>query len=49
MRQDYFSQEVNRKGTLSVKWNPQAIKGITGNEEAEPFWVADMDLSLIHI
>jgi len=43
MRQDYFSQEVNRKGTLSVKWNPQAIKGITGNDEAEPFWVADMD------
>lgn len=43
MQKDYFSQEVNRKGTLSVKWNPQAIKGIAATEKAEPFWVADMD------
>ena len=43
MQQDYFSQEVNRKGTLSVKWNPQAIQGIAATEKAEPFWVADMD------
>jgi len=43
MQQDYFSQEVNRKGTLSVKWNPKAIKSIAATEEAEPFWVADMD------
>ncbi len=43
MNQDYFSQEVNRRGTLSVKWNPQAIKGIAATETAEPFWVADMD------
>ncbi len=43
MNQDYFSQEVNRKGTLSVKWNPKTIKSIAATEEAEPFWVADMD------
>ncbi len=43
MQKDYFSQEVQRKGTLSVKWNPKAIKGISANEHAEPFWVADMD------
>ncbi len=43
MQQEYFSQEVNRRGTLSVKWNPKAIKGIAATEEAEPFWVADMD------
>ena len=43
MQQDYFSQEVNRKGTLSVKWNPKAIMSIAATEEAEPFWVADMD------
>ena len=43
MNQDYFSQEVNRKGTLSVKWNPKTIKGIAATEKAEPFWVADMD------
>lgn len=43
MQQDYFSQEVNRKGTLSVKWNTRAIKGMAANGEAEPFWVADMD------
>lgn len=43
MQQDYFSQEVNRKGTLSVKWSPQAIRSIAATEEAEPFWVADMD------
>jgi len=43
MQQDYFSQEVNRKGTLSVKWNSKAIKSIAATEDAEPFWVADMD------
>ena len=43
MQQNYFSQKVDRRGTLSVKWNPKAIKGIAATEEAEPFWVADMD------
>ncbi len=43
MDQEYFSQEVNRKGTLSVKWDPKAIKSIASTEKAEPFWVADMD------
>lgn len=43
MEQSYFSQPVNRKGTLSVKWNPSSIKSVAANTEAEPFWVADMD------
>ena len=43
MQKEYFSQDVDRRGTLSVKWNPQAIKGIAATEMAEPFWVADMD------
>lgn len=38
-----FDQAVNRKGTLSVKWNEDAIASIAGNRNAEPFWVADMD------
>lgn len=38
-----FDEPVIRKGTLSVKWNPAAIENITGNPNAEPFWVADMD------
>lgn len=43
MQKDYFSQEVDRRGTLSVKWNPKTIQGIAATGEAEPFWVADMD------
>lgn len=39
-----FDTPVSRKGTLSVKWDEKAIQGICGNPEAEPFWVADMDL-----
>lgn len=38
-----FDEVVNRKGTLSVKWNGDAIASIAGNRNAEPFWVADMD------
>jgi cystathionine beta-lyase len=38
-----FDKAVNRKNTLSVKWNEQAIKSIAGVVDAEPFWVADMD------
>ncbi|WP_320129472.1 aminotransferase class I/II-fold pyridoxal phosphate-dependent enzyme [uncultured Sphaerochaeta sp.] len=40
-----FDKPVNRKGTLSVKWNEQAIQSITGVKDAEPFWVADMDFT----
>lgn len=38
-----FDQVVNRKGTKSVKWDPQALKGIFGEEDLLPLWVADMD------
>lgn len=38
-----FDQTVDRRGSLSVKWNPDAIKSFCGNPDAEPFWVADMD------
>jgi len=38
-----FDVLIDRKGTNSVKWDRAAIKGICGNGEAEPFWVADMD------
>lgn len=39
-----FDTPVNRRGTISVKWAGDAIQNICGNPEAEPFWVADMDL-----
>lgn len=38
-----FDITANRKGTNSEKWNPDAIESISGNRDAEPFWVADMD------
>lgn len=41
-----FDLVVNRKGTLSVKWNRDAIASICGNPDAEPFWVADMDFTV---
>lgn len=39
-----FDNAINRSNTNSVKWDKEAIKGICGNENAFPFWVADMDL-----
>ncbi len=38
-----FDRAVDRRSSLSVKWNKQAIKSVCGNPDAEPFWVADMD------
>ncbi|MGE4454939.1 MAG: MalY/PatB family protein [Sphaerochaeta sp.] len=38
-----FQTIRDRRSSLSVKWNKQAITSICGNPEAEPFWVADMD------
>lgn len=38
-----FDNPVDRRDTNSVKWNKNAIAGICGNPDAEPFWVADMD------
>ncbi|MFA6844919.1 MAG: aminotransferase class I/II-fold pyridoxal phosphate-dependent enzyme [Sphaerochaetaceae bacterium] len=40
-----FDAKIDRKGTLSVKWNEKAIASICGNPDAEPFWVADMDFT----
>ncbi len=39
-----FDTPVNRRGTISVKWAEDAIQSICGNPDADPFWVADMDL-----
>ena len=39
-----FDIAEERRGTNSIKWDRQAISAIAANEEAEPFWVADMDL-----
>lgn len=38
-----FDSAVNRRGTNSVKWNREHVKGICGNPDADAFWVADMD------
>lgn len=34
---------VDRRNTDSLKWNPNAIKSLCNNENATPFWVADLD------
>lgn len=41
-----FDTDIERRGSLSVKWNKEAIKQICGNPEAIPFWVADMDFQV---
>ena len=38
-----FSVAADRSGSLSVKWNRDAIKSICNNPDAIPYWVADMD------
>lgn len=38
-----FSKTADRANTNSVKWNKKAIEEIAANENARPFWVADMD------
>ncbi len=38
-----FDRPVSRENTNSIKWNRKAIGSICSNENAEPFWVADMD------
>ncbi len=38
-----FNQITDRRSSLSVKWNKEAIASLCGNPEATPFWVADMD------
>ncbi len=39
-----FDSFIDRRGTSAIKWSPAAIKDICGNENALPFWVADMDI-----
>ncbi|NCC63764.1 MAG: aminotransferase class I/II-fold pyridoxal phosphate-dependent enzyme [Spirochaetia bacterium] len=41
-----FDSYIDRKASLSVKWNKEAIQKISGNPEAVPFWVADMDFQV---
>jgi cystathionine beta-lyase len=41
-----FDSHIDRKASLSVKWNKEAIKQICGNAEADAFWVADMDFQV---
>ncbi len=43
MNRAEFDTVIDRRNTGSVKWDRGAIKGICGNADAEPFWVADMD------
>lgn len=38
-----FSTMIDRTHTESVKWDRQIIEQLTGNPEALPYWVADMD------
>lgn len=38
-------ERIERSNTNSVKYNPKAIENLCGNPNAEPFWVADMDLA----
>ncbi len=38
-----FDHPADRRGTRSEKYNKKLISLFSGNREAEPFWVADMD------
>lgn len=38
-----FDNAIDRSKTNSVKWNRSSIESISANENALPFWVADMD------
>ncbi len=38
-------ERIERKNTNSVKYSPKALEHLCGNPNAEPFWVADMDLA----
>ncbi len=38
-----FDTAPERRSTNSVKWNKKALNSICSNEDALPFWVADMD------
>ncbi|MBN2859607.1 MAG: aminotransferase class I/II-fold pyridoxal phosphate-dependent enzyme [Sphaerochaetaceae bacterium] len=40
-----FDHPADRHGTVSEKYNKDLIELFSGNREAEPFWVADMDFS----
>lgn len=37
---------IDRQNSSSIKWNREHIQAICGNPDAEPFWVADMDLAV---
>jgi cystathionine beta-lyase len=45
--QSLFNQITDRRSSLSVKWNKEAIASMCGNPEAIPFWVADMDFPVV--
>ncbi len=40
-----FDKKIDRKHSDSVKWDKSIIAVLGGNQEAEPFWVADMEFS----
>ena len=42
MRRD-FDQLINRKKSKSIKWDPEVLKDLFGEEDLLPLWVADMD------
>lgn len=38
-----FDTAPERRNTNSIKWNKEALRNLCSNEDALPFWVADMD------
>jgi len=40
-----FDKKIDRKDTYSVKYSKKIIRSFANNEDATPFWVADMDFS----
>ncbi|MGD1821448.1 MAG: MalY/PatB family protein [Pleomorphochaeta sp.] len=38
-----FDNLANRKDTACIKWNKKFLNMFCGNEEATPYWVADME------
>lgn len=41
-----FDSPIDRRGTDSVKWDPQTLRTLCGVPDALPLWVADMDFAV---
>lgn len=41
-----FDEFIDRKGTMSMKWDDESLQAIFGSKDVLPLWVADMDFKI---